>query len=423
MILQDVQIPFLAGESWDERMPERVRWLRRNDPVHWSEPDGLWLISKYEDLVRISKDQALFTSNEGVRPGRPVRIGLIDEPEPRHGQLRGLINRGFTPRMVKKLQLTFEHITTRAIDAVAASGECDFVTDIAVPLPLQLIASMIGIREEDWGRFHQWSDAMIAADGNEHDPEILVRASAAFLEYANYVGEIIEDRRRRPQDDLVSILAGAKDEGLLRRFDERESTRRLYGHRTDEEVELANDELIKMLVILLVAGNETTRNGISGGMQLLIENPGQREKLVRDPALIPRAVEEMLRLVSPVRNFGRTVVQDTELRGKKLEAGQQVLLLYGSANRDEEVFEDPDAFRVERNPQHVAFGIGGHFCLGANLARMEMQVAFRELLQRIPDMEYSRGGPTFSPSALVRSCTHMHVRFTPELPLPRSASA
>jgi cytochrome P450 family 142 subfamily A polypeptide 1 len=325
--------------------------------------------------------------------------------------------------MVKKLQAVFEQITSRAIDAVAASGECDFVTDIAVPLPLQLIASMIGIREEDWGRFHHWSDAMIAADGNEHDRDILIRASAAFVEYANYVGEIIEDRRRHPQDDLVSILAGAKDEGLLRRFDEREASRRYFEHRSDEEIELANDELIKLLVILLVAGNETTRNGISGGMQLLIENPGERDKLVRDPGLIPRAVEEMLRLVSPVRSFARTVVEDTDLRGRRLEKGQQVLLLYGSANRDEDFFEDPDDFRPERNPHHVAFGIGSHFCLGANLARMEMNVAFRELLQRIPDMEYTQGGPTFSPSALVRSCTHMFVRFTPELPIPSRASA
>ncbi len=414
MDAKEVDVCFLSAESWDERMPARTRWLREHDPVHWSERDRVWLVSRFEDVVRVSKNQALFTSAHGVRAATPFKIGLIDEAEPRHGQLRSLINRGFTPRMVKKLQLDFERITTRAIDAVAPRGECDFVGEIAVPLPLQLIAAMIGIREQDWGRFHQWSDAMIAAEGNEHDLGILERARAAFVEYAGYVTAIIEDRRRSPRDDLVSILTGAKDGGLLREYDEAHATRGIYGERSEQELALANDELIKLLVIMLVAGNETTRNGLSGGMQLLIENPGERQKLIEHQALLPGAVEEMLRLVSPVRSFSRTVVEKTELGGKTLEAGDKVLLLYGSANRDEAVFADADSFRVERNPHHLAFGIGSHFCLGANLARMEMQVAFRELLLRIPDMEYTRGGPSFSPSALVRSCTHMFVRFTPE---------
>jgi cytochrome P450 family 142 subfamily A polypeptide 1 len=414
MSAAEVDVSFLNAESWSEDMPERTRWLRANDPVHWSERDRLWLISRFDDVVYVSKHQELFTSAEGVRPGNPVRIGLIDEAEPRHGQLRGLINRGFTPRMVKKLEIDFRRITKRAIDAVAKLGECDFVEDIAVPLPLQLIASMIGIREEDWGRFHRWSDHMIASDGNEHDAEIIGRARIAFVEYATYVTGIIEDRRRNPREDLVSILTGAKDGGLLREYDQRNTGLSLYDQRSQEELELANDELIKLLVILLVAGNETTRNGISGGMQLLIENPHERKKLIDDPRLIPAAVEEMVRLVSPVRSFSRTVVEDTELRGRKLRKGEKVLLLYGSANRDEAVFEDADCFRVERNPHHVGFGIGSHFCLGANLARMEMRSAFEDLLRRIPDMEYSDGGPRFSPSALVRSCTRMRVRFTPE---------
>jgi cytochrome P450 len=171
-----------------------------------------------------------------------------------------------------------------------------------------------------------------------------------------------------------------------------------------------------MLVLLLVAGNETTRNGISGGMQLLIENPDERQKLIDDPSRIPAAVEEMVRLVSPVRSFGRTVVEDTELHGKKLKKGQEILLVYGAANRDPEAFDDPEAFRVDRKPAHLGFGIGSHFCLGANLARMELRVSFEELLRRVPDMEYSSGGPVLRPSPLVRTCVHMDVRFTPETP-------
>jgi cytochrome P450 family 142 subfamily A polypeptide 1 len=409
----NVDVPFLASSSWREHeMRERMRWLRHNDPVRWSEPDGLWLISKFEDVAFISKNQGLFTSEKGVRPGNDAKLGLIDEGEPRHAQLRALINKGFTPRMVTKLEHTFRYLTKKAIDAVAPVGECDFVKSISVPLPLWLIAAMIGIPEEDYERFHEWSDRMVAADGNFDKPDVTARAVAAYMEYAAYVTRIIEDRRREPKDDLVSILTGAKDQGLLQsHIDEsRDQLRQVEG----ADVELANDELIMLLVVLLVAGNETTRNGISGGMQLLIENPGERDKLIADPGLIRGAVEEMVRLVSPVHCFSRTVTRDTELRGRALKEGQRVLLLYPSANRDEDVFPDADAFRVERNPHHLGFGIGSHYCMGANLARMEMRVVFEEILRRLPDMEYAGDGPVIRPSALVRTCEEMQVRYTPE---------
>jgi cytochrome P450 family 142 subfamily A polypeptide 1 len=406
----DLDVSYLASGNWDARMPERFRWLRENDPIHWSEADGLWLVTRFADVAWVSKHQEIFTSAEGVRPGYGVKIGLIDEAEPRHGELRALINRGFTPRMVKHLEQVFRRLTTRAIDAIAASSECDFVASISVPLPLWLIAAMIGIREEDYDRFHAWSDAMIAADGNRDKPEILARAVAAYVEYATYVTGIIEDRRREPKDDLVSILTGAKDAGLLRRFEETGDFPAVAG----AEAGLHNDELIKLLVILLVAGNETTRNAISGGMQLLIENPGERRKLQGDPRLLSSAIEEMIRVVSPVHSFTRTVTRDTELGGRKIRAGQQVLLLYPSANHDAHEFPEPDRFRVDRNPHHLGFGVGSHFCLGANLARMEMRVVFEELLRRLPDMEYAAGGPVLVPSALVRCCAEMRVRYTPE---------
>ena len=288
------------------------------------------------------------------------------------------------------------------------------VSDVAVPLPLLLIAEMIGIRREDREDFHRWSDSMIAAEGRMDDLEVVQRAGTAFAEYSAYVTGIIEDRRAQPRDDLVSILVGAHEEGILTTYE---------GERvaqTEVEVpELANSELIKLLVLLLVAGTETTRNGLSGGMQLLIENPDERQKLVQDPALIPAAVEEMLRVISPVHSFSRTVTQDLELGGTPLRKGDRVLMLYPAANHDERVFEDPDRFRVERNPHHLGFGVGTHFCLGANLARMEMRVAFSELLRRLPDMEYATAaGPEIVPSALVRTCARMLLRFTPE---PRGA--
>jgi cytochrome P450 family 142 subfamily A polypeptide 1 len=404
----NVDIEFTAAASYDTSIWKTFRWLRENEPVHWSEKDQLWVVTRFDDVEFVSKNQQLFTSEEGVRPGNPAKIGLIDEAEPRHSQLRALINKGFSPRMVKKLEIEFRKITTECIDAIAAKGECDFVDAISVPLPLLLIAEMLGIRAEDRQRFHHWSDTMIAADGNFNDPEIMARASQAFVEYSSYVTEIIEDRRKDPKDDLVSILTGAKDDGLLSDNFQTAPPDQILSAK------LANDELLMLCTILLVAGNETTRNAISGGMQYLIQNPEARERLVRDPSLIPQACEEMVRLVSPVRSFSRTVVEDTELNGVKLKKGDVVLMMYRTANRDPRHFENPDEFDIDRNPHHLGFGIGSHFCLGANLARMEMRVAFEELLRRLPHMDFSDGGPKFIPSSLVRSCSEMRVKYTPE---------
>ena len=408
----DPNVDYLSGETWiRDDMPEVMRWLRRNAPIYWSEKNELWILSKFRDVATVSKNPEIFCSGQGVRPGLAIKQSLIDEDDPKHTRLRRLINKGFTPRMVKKLEQPFAEITREAIDVVARKGECDFVDDIAVPLPLLIIAEMIGIRKEDRHRFHAWSDAMMAGDGNFDKPEIMAAAAAAFGEYSQYVSSIIEERRQAPQDDLISILIGAKDEGLLDGDIDLEAR----GVDAEEEgMELANDELVMLLVTLMVAGNETTRNALSGGMELLIRHPDARRALIEDPQRIPDAIEEMLRLVSPVLSFARTATRDTELAGQKIRGGQRVLMLYPSANRDEDVFEAPDEFRIDRRPQHLAFGIGAHFCLGANLARMELRVALRELLRRLPDMEFAAGGPEIRPNALVRSCAHMRVRFTPE---------
>ena len=269
-----------------------------------------------------------------------------------------------------------------------------------------------GIRSEARGRVPQWSDGMIGAQGNMDKPERIAAAGQAALEYYTYISEIIEDRRQNPKQDLVSILVRAKDDGVLIQQQATVADRLVAG--TDEQREMSNDELIKMCVLLLVAGNETTRNGLSGAMQLLIENPGARQELIDDPSLIPDAVEEMLRLTSPVLSFLRTATADTELRGVEIKQGQKVLMIYGSANRDAAQFENPDVFDIRRKPHHLAFGIGNHFCMGANLARMELRVALEEILRRFPDMEYASGGPQFGPSALVRSVEHMYVKYTPE---------
>ena len=411
----NIDIDFGHADAWDDTMPERTRWLRENAPVFWSERTGAWIVTRYDDVVHVSKHNEIFCSGQGVLPGKDeVKIGMIDEDEPRHTEMRSLINRGFTPRMVRMWEDVFQKITDEALDAIAGKDECDFVEDIAVPLPLILIAEMIGIRREDRERFHRWSDAMIGATGNMDKPEVVAASGKAAMEYMTYITEIIEERRKEPKEDLISILVRAKDEGVLVEHDHQVDAIDASLGRSEEHRAMNNDELIKLGILLMVAGNETTRNALSGGMALLIEHPEARQRLIDDPSLIPAAVEEMLRLVSPVLSFRRTATQDTALRGHAIKEGEQVLMIYGSANRDAEAFERPDTFDIDRHPHHVAFGIGNHFCLGANLARMELRVAFTELLRRLPDMRYAADGPEMGSSALVRSVQNMYVKYTPE---------
>ncbi len=420
MTENDVDVDYLSASAWDGRAHDRMRWLRHHAPVYWAAKSDLFVVSKFEDIVDISKDPERFCSGQGIRPGIPVRQALIDEDDPKHCQLRHTVNRGFTPRRVKRLEEKFQEITREAIDAVAGIGHCDFVEAIAVPLPLILIAEMIGIPKRDHRRFHEWSDAMMRADGHYDDAEIMGRAGRAALEYSTYIKEIIEERRREPREDLISALVAADDAGLIGHFDH-ESVEGgggggagREGADSGEFLELANDELVMVLVTLMVAGNETTRNALSGAVEMLIRNPGIKDRLIANPASIPDAVEELLRYVSPVHSFARTATRDTELRGQRIREGEKVLMLYPSGNRDEDVFVRPDEIRIDRKPNHLAFGIGHHYCMGANLARMELRVALREILRRLPDLRFADAGPVVEPHALVRSCTRMEIEFEKE---------
>jgi cholest-4-en-3-one 26-monooxygenase len=373
--------------------------LRQEDPVHWDEKNRVWVLSRYADVVHVSKNPQIFCSRFGVtREDTPISIVTLDDP--RHGQLRRLISRGFTPRMVGLIERRIDAVTTASIDAIAECGTCDFAGDLAVPLPLLVIAEMIGIRPEDQDAFHEWSDAMILAAGQQDRPEIIAAATDAYLAYTSYLQEIFAERRREPRDDLVSILIQAQADGTLAKDDEN----------------ISADELLQFMTILLVAGNETTRNAISGGMVAFSENPEQWQRLRENPELLPLAVEEILRWVTPVVGFRRTVLQDTEIRGQPIREGDRVVMLYQSANRDEEIFPDADRFLVDRRPNdHLAFGIGTHFCLGANLARAEIRVMYRELLRRLPDIRMAPGArPEMVRSPLVRGIARLPVVFTPE---------
>ena len=386
---------FYAGDPYPT-----YRWLRQHAPVYWDAASRLWVLSRYDDIVQVSKASDTFSVSEGVLPDSDTIVSIICMDEPRHTRLRKLVNRGFTPRMVGMLEPRIRALTAEILEAVAPHGTCDLVRDVAVPLPLYIIAEMLGIRREDLDRFHDWSDRLIGVAGNYHDPVKLNDSVSAYTEYGEYLKGVFEDRRHAPREDLVSILVAAQQDGML----------------AEDEEAMENDEIVMFMTLLLVAGNETTRNAIAGGMLALMGHPEQAAMLRRDPRLIDRAVEEILRYVTPIVCFRRTARRDTTVRGQRIAAGERVLMLYQSANRDEAVFTDPDGFDVTRDPNpHLAFGIGAHFCLGANLARLELRIMVEELVARFPDMRVAPGAtPERMASTLVRGIRHLPVVFTPQ---------
>jgi cytochrome P450 family 142 subfamily A polypeptide 1 len=391
------------------------RWMRENDPVFRDPKNDIWVITKYDDVSYVERQPDIFSSAQGVRPkgggGGADALSIVSMDDPEHARQRRLVSRGFTPSRITDL---FDHIRELArelIDNVAARGECDFVDDVAKQLPLIVIAEMLGLPVEDRERLANWSDTMMAGEGAEDGDPLQHAAGEAWGEYVTYLATLLEDRRAHPRDDLISVLLSSADAGELTHDGHAVQT----GALVDQALGLGADELIGFLVLLLVAGNETTRNALSGGMLALSGNPAERAKLVADPTLVNSATEEILRYVSPVISFSRTVTRDVELRGKQLLAGDTVLNVYPSANRDADVFADPDAFLIERSPNlHLAFGTGPHFCLGANLARTEIRILLEELFTRLPDIRVPDGADAErGPNTLVTTIRHLPVVFTP----------
>jgi cholest-4-en-3-one 26-monooxygenase len=401
----DVLDPRFYDDPW-----EGYRWLRANAPLWWDPRNELWVVSRHEDLSHISRNQELYSAAQGVRPKLDVPMSIISMDDPEHTRQRRLINKGFTPRTVRQLSDHMREITNEIIDEVASSGEIDFVEDIAIHVPLIVIAELMGLDPGQRQKLYAWSDAMMAGDGHtDPDDPVLHEAATAFGEYATLCLELIEKRRQDGStDDIIGILTNAYDQGQLERPED--------AVQADPEDELSSDDLLMFLTLLVVAGNETTRNALTGGLVAFTRFPEERQKLLDQPDLIDLAVEEIVRYVSPVLSFTRTVTEDHTYNGVELKAGQQVFLLYQSANRDEDVFDEPDLFRVDRDPNpHLAFGIGTHYCLGANLARAEIKVVYEELFKRLRDIRaaepdtLSRGDST-----LVLALQHLPAVFTPE---------
>ena len=404
----DVLDPRFYDDPWDA-----YRWLRQHSPIHRDERNDLWVISRHADVSHISRHPELYSAAEGVRPKVAAPMSIISMDDPEHTRQRRLINRGFTPARVRAITDHIRDLSNQIIDEVAGRGRLDFVEDFAIHVPLIVIAELMGLDPDQRDRLYTWSDAMMAGDGHEDaDDPVLHAAAEAFGEYATMCTALIEDRRSSPDtaDDLIATLTQAFDEGALARGD-------LGGAEIDlgDDV-LTTDELLMFLVLIVVAGNETTRNALTGGLVAFSRFPDQKQRVIDDPSLWETAVDEIIRYVSPVLSFSRTVTADHTYEGVDLKAGDKVFMLYQSANRDEAVFEAPDELRVDRSPNpHLAFGVGTHYCLGANLARAEVRVVFEELFKRLADIRVEDGAtPQRGNSSLVLSLEHLPAVFTPE---------
>jgi cholest-4-en-3-one 26-monooxygenase len=382
-------------------------YLRRHDPVHFQFEEGgpgFWAATKYEDCVTVNRDWERFSSaRRGTMPFElsddeiaQQSLMMVNMDPPLHTRYRRLVNKGFTPRMVRDLEANIHRSADAILDAVCETGQADFVTDISAELPLQVIAELLGVPYEDRHRMFDWSNRMV---GNE-DPEYGLTAENALeaaTELYGYASQLYGKKRIDPHADLMSVLTEVEVDGE----------------------QLSELELELFFLLLTVAGNETTRNLMSGAMHAFFEHPEQWDRLRRDRSLLPSAVEEMLRFVTPVMNFRRTATCDLELGGTRIAEGDKVVFFHVSANRDEDTFGlDADSFDVARHPNpHIAFGGGGpHFCLGAHLARMEIQVMFNHLLDRLDDI-HQDGDMKRLQSQFINGVKHLPVAFSPGRPV------
>ena len=401
-------IDIISNETYARNGYPHDAWalLRREAPVYWYDRDvkvPFWAITKHEDIIKISRQPRenlnaprLAVFQEFAPPEEDERVArhLLVMDAPDHPKYRKLAAPHFTPRAIRRLEVSIEQIVRETLDAHAnggATSEMDFVTAVSAPVPLAVLAEMLGVPREDWQLMFRWTNAIVGADDPEYRQGDRAEDSAGNARRAlfEYFWKMVEERRARPTEDIVSVLANAKLDGK----------------------EVPPFELLSYFFLLVVAGNETTRNAMSGGLLAFIENPRELEALRRDPSLVKSAVEEIVRWTTPVIQFCRTPVRDLELRGQKIRAGESMCLFYPSANRDEDVFDDPFAFRVARDPNpHLAFGIGGHFCLGANLARLELRILFRQLAERLADVE--RIGPVERlRSSFLGGVKHVPIRY------------
>ena len=375
--------------------------LRRTEPVYWHPSEqygpGFWVVTKYADVIAIERDVKTFSSAKGGAllddQHEGTELMMLNQDPPQHTRLRNLVARGFTPKVIKAMEPHIREAATVIVDRQLGNDDViDFVPNFAAELPLVVIAELLGIPYEDRHKIFEWSNRLIGNSDPEYNDGPPEQALEASMELYMYAQSLADARRERPMDDIVTTLITADLDGE----------------------QLSDIEFNVFVLLLAVAGNETTRNLISGGMLALMQNPDEQRRVIADvPGTLDTLVDEMLRYVSPVMYFRRTVTTDTELRGVPLKADDKITIWYGAANRDEDVFNDPHRFDVMRSPnEHIAFGgRGPHYCLGVALAKMEIKVMFEEMLTRVPEMRLV-GEPERLRSNLINGIKHLPVRLS-----------
>ena len=381
------------------------RQLREEDPVHWSELMDAWVLTRYADVVAVLKhprfsadrrrarnrfaQQAAMTLEEQGPLARAATMLTADPPE--HTRLRGLVSKAFTIRAVEAMRPRIQRITDELLDAAQEKGELDVIWDLGYPLPVIVIAEMLGVPAERRDDFKRWSNDIVATLGGPFvAPEVLERGQQSAHEMAEYFRGVIDERRRAPKDDLLSGLIAAEERGEA----------------------LSEDEMIATCMLLLAAGNETTTNLIANGTLALLRNPEQLDRLRNDPSLVESAVEEFLRYDGPVQGTARVALEDVEIGGKQVEEGQLVFTLLAAANHDPTVFAAPDELDVaRRDNRHVAFGFSIHFCLGAPLARLEGQIAFETILRRLLNLRLATDEVEWGGTFILRGLKKLPVTF------------
>jgi cholest-4-en-3-one 26-monooxygenase len=379
---------------------EAYRWMRANQPV-FRDRNGLAGATTYQAIIDAERNPELFSSTGGIRPDQPGMPYMIDMDDPAHLLRRKLVNAGFTRKRVRDKEPSIARLCDTLIDAVCERGDCDFVRDIAAPLPMAVIGDMLGVLPEDRGMLLKWSDDLVTGLSSHIDPTSAEFQAVmdAFAAYTEFTMDLITKRRAQPTEDLFSILVNAEVEGQR----------------------MSDDEIVLETLLILIGGDETTRHTLSGGTEQLVRHGDQWDMLRADPdALLPGAIEEMLRWTSPVKNMCRTLTADTEFHGTQLHQGEKMMLLFESANFDESVFDNADQFDIRRDPNsHLAFGFGTHFCLGNQLARLELSLMTGRVLQRLPDLRLAADGDVLPlrPANFVSGLESMPMVFTPSAPV------
>jgi cytochrome P450 len=399
------QIDLSDADDFESGPPHRLfEQLRAQAPVHLNRSKverDFWSVTRYEDVMAVTQDNVTFASGRpiafmhdenSILPIPVLQGMMINKDAPDHSRYRKVVRAAFTPGAMQAFAPQIQALCTELVDGVVERGECDFVDDVAIDLPIAAVMSVLGMPDADRRQVFEWTNKLVGAQ----DPNL--RGSqeelfAALAEIGEYTAGLVADRQQHPREDLMTRIVNAEVEGERLTF----------------------EEVVSFVIILMGAGNETSRNSLSLGLRALIEHPDQRQKLIDDPSLIPNAVEEVFRWVTPLMHFRRTATCDTEIAGQAIAEGDKVIVWYSSANRDESAIDRAGTFDVTRSPKdrtHAAFGNGVHKCLGQHLGRLTLQTMYRELLTRIPDMELT-GDVSYMRSNLFHGLTKMPVAFTP----------